>query len=137
MIILKILQDVMDRVTVSFTLLHVRIVSVEREFNRLEPFLEISTKNKVLDANIGPLDAITVVMDSKLHFKVIVYAELLEEGTLLVLDDVANLRILQKMNNRRFYVCEGVCEYSEYKKVLDMIPRMLSTLYYQLIRYVM
>lgn len=93
-----------------------RIILAESEHNRLEPFLEVAMKAKSYQPETGPLDAIRLIIDVSLHFRVYVYAELVEQGTLSSAEDIDKLMVLQRMNDERFFVCTGVKEYSLFKQ---------------------
>jgi hypothetical protein len=51
-----------------------------------------------------------------------VYLELVEEGELTSPQDVLSLEALEKMNNEKYYVCSGICNYTTYKQSIGFDP---------------
>ena len=51
-----------------------------------------------MDSQFGPLDAVRIVFDDKFCFKMYIFMELLEEGSLPDVESVANFSILQKFS---------------------------------------
>ena len=109
------LEEMLKAVTDQFDSLDAKVETVEAEHNHLEKLLVISRRTKYFAVETGPLDTVRLVIDSKLHFLVYIYADIVEEGTVLCASDVTSLAILQKMSDSQFFVCPGVSKYSTYR----------------------
>ena len=110
-----VLQVMLQQVS-AYKLFDARIIVAETDHNCTEPFLEVSMKTKDYEVETGPFDAVRVVVDRKLHFQICMYGELVEDGTLLNPEDISNLMILKKLNDKQFFVCKGIRDYSSYKQ---------------------
>lgn len=109
------LEKLKDKISDCFKNMESRIVVVENANGGVDEYLEVALKRKVIDPNFGPLDGFKIIFD-KFCFKVHFFTELLEEGTVIDVECVANLRILQKLNSSSACVCLGISEYSEYRQ---------------------
>ena len=98
------LEELSKKICSVYSLLESRILFSESatKHNFVEPLLEVSMKTKEYDTNAGPVDAVRVIFNNNLVFKVYVFYDLTEDGTLFHSDDVENLAILRKMNDTSF-----------------------------------
>ena len=125
--VLGILEELSQKVSKKYGSLESRIIFSETKLNHVEPLLEISMKTKRYDRETGPVYAIRVVFNGKLEFKVYVYLEVLETGTLLNrdTDEAVNLLIFTKMNDKSYFVCTGIGDYSSFKEGIDYVPKVV------------
>jgi hypothetical protein len=115
-----LIEEMFEVASTAFKMLETRLVNVEiserSNYQQEEALLQISAKTKVVDSKAGPVDAIRVVIDSNLNFKVYVYLELVEDGKLTSPESIASLVILKKMNDKSIFICKGIPDYSSYKQ---------------------
>ena len=78
-------------------------------------YLTISRRIKRYNEAAGPMDTIRLIFDSKLHYSLYTFCEVLEEGVLSEPRDIRQLSALHKMIDPNWLVCDGVDNYSEYK----------------------
>ena len=76
------LAELENKINAFFPTFQTRVVIVQTEVNRVEQFLEVEMKMKVMNSQFSPLDAVRVVFDDKFHLKMYIFVELLEERSL-------------------------------------------------------
>lgn len=129
----SILKDLANIITTNFKSLEARLLYVDSEpkkspaptpscSSRL-PFLEVSRKMKSYEESVGPFDRIKVVFEGTLQFKIYVYSDLLEKGTITSPDDAPSLIALKKMDDSNVFVCNGIDNYSSYRPSVGNDPR--------------
>ena len=104
--------------------LEVTLDTIEPSPNRLDQVLTVSRKLKGYSKATGPLDTVRIVIDSKLHYNVYIFCDLIDGGIITNAQDVEKLPLLGKMIDSSWVVCHGIENYSSYKlfSVKDVVP---------------
>ena len=99
-----------------------KIETVELQQNQLKKFLVIGRRIKGYEAETGPVEIVRLVVDCNLQFKVYVYMEVVEAGSLMNAHDITSLVILHKLNDENYFICPGVNNYSTYHQSIGFNP---------------
>lgn len=125
-----ILRKEAERTSVPIITMEVVKVFVEQNFsclalvseradvggNKMKHFLVISRKLKAYDNELGPYDALKVVVREDCMYKLIAYDKVVEENAATIpLASSSIIQSLEKLANTALVACPGIEQYSTYK----------------------
>ena len=96
--------------------LEAQLVTAESEVNELRKYILITRRVKCYDDDLGPYDAVRLVVEEGGAYKLLVYDKLLEENTVQApFPSSSIVASLDKLADRGLIVCPGIKGYSTYK----------------------
>lgn len=117
-----LLEELKNKISGIFKNMDLRIVVIENSSKNGDQYLllEVASKMQVMVPRFGPLDGFKIIFDNKFGLRVYFFSEILGEGTILHIESVTNLHILQKLNRSSACVCLGIMTTQNIDRVLDM-----------------
>lgn len=93
-----------------------QVVTAEFEVNELRRYLLVTRRVKYYDDDMGPYDAVRLIVNDDGGYKLLVYDKLLEENTVQAPFSSSSITApLDKLANPSLSVCPGIKGYSIYK----------------------
>ena len=94
------------------------IVNFEKtdHYGVVEVYLIVTKEIKDYTKDMGPVNAIKLVINNKMIYHFYIYLEIFEEGSLTQPHDICTLPLIQKMNDSNFFIYKDISNYSTYRK---------------------
>ena len=116
--------ELFDRISdLEYSSLSATVVAAEED-DKIRDYLLICRNIKTYIAEVGPRDALHLIIDTDGNYCLLVYNQLLQEGAMTITDFSCLSQIAEKMNDKTWVICVGVQQYSTYKSSIgyDLAP---------------
>ena len=119
----ELFDRISDLVKAEYSSLSATVVAAEED-DKIRDYLLICRNIKTYIAEVGPHDALRLIIDTDGNYRLLVYNQLLQEGAVTITDFSCLSQIAEKMNDKTWVICVGVQQYSTYKSSIgyDLAP---------------
>ena len=121
----SLFDEVETVVKSQFQKLETAVVIAESP-SKLSRYLLVTRKLKVYDEDVGPHDALRLVVAESREYKLMAYEKTLQEGTIETPFTASSLPILGRVGDAEWVVCRGVKGYSTYKSSIGYDMRRVA-----------